>query len=109
MSKERAIKTLKSFRLLKYNWDGYGAEPFDSDLINKCIEIVEKLVYTPNVYPTFRNSIQFEYTIEQKYLEIEIYDDNCTVLVTDNNMIVTKRVIKEDTITKVVDWFHEVA
>ena len=109
MSKDRAIKTLESFRLLEHDWDGYGGEPFEDELIDKCIKIVKKLTYTPNVYPTFRNSIQLEYSVEQKYLEIEIYEDNCMLLVMDGGKIIKEREIEENVITKAVDRFHGIA
>ena len=75
---------LVQIRYLKQNWNGYGADPFPETLVNKCWLICTKLRIQPLISPTARNSIQFEYELEDKsYLEFEIYIDNITVLIVE--------------------------
>lgn len=76
MTKEQARKRLSQIGKLKYDWNGYKAQPFQSRLIKKCKKILQGLYPVPNIYPTGRRSIQFEYEKEDKsYLEFEIYID----------------------------------
>ena len=66
------------------NWNGYDAEPFEPIFVGKCRDIFSQLVSEPEVFPTARNSIQFEYELEDKsYLEFEIYRDKITVLIVE--------------------------
>ena len=47
----------------------------------KCEKIIEKLSYQPEIYPTGRKSIQFQYELNDKsYLEFEIYEDKIMCL-----------------------------
>lgn len=64
---------------LKDNWNGYGAEPFNSSFVNKCREIVKGLVKEPFVAPTANNSIQLEYEYQNNYLEIELFEEKAKV------------------------------
>lgn len=73
------IKTLKSFKEFPDNWDGEGAEQFDQKLIDKCIEIINSvnLKFQPDIFPTGRDSIQFEYEkSDGEYLELEVFQDH---------------------------------
>ena len=64
-----------SEEILKDNWNGYGAKAFDKEFVDYCLEIGNNLYLTPHVFPTASKSIQFEYEIDNKYMEIEIYTD----------------------------------
>lgn len=76
MKKEDARNRLKEISYLKYDWNGYQAQPFQSRLIKKCKRILQELNHVPQIFPTARNSIQFEYELEDgSYLEFEIYLD----------------------------------
>ena len=58
------------------NWDGEGAKPFDKKLINKAKDILLKLKYQPEIFPSQYNSIQFEYEKENgEYLEFELFSN----------------------------------
>ena len=73
---EKNIDRLLTIMSFKSNWDGYGSEAFDKKLIKRCIHIIQRIRYQPKVFPTGRDSIQFEY--EKKnghYLEFEIYEN----------------------------------
>ena len=76
--------SLVIIRNLEYNWNGYGANPIQETLVNRCWLICTKLRIQPLISPTARNSIQFEYELEDKsYLEFEIYRDKITVLIVE--------------------------
>ena len=71
-----SIKRLKDIENLAFDWNGYGAKPFSSALIDKCERIVSLLSVQPSIYPTGRNSIQFQYELEDRsYLEVEIFEN----------------------------------
>jgi hypothetical protein len=62
---------------LEENWNQYGAKRFNQNLIYKCMNIITEteLKYQPEIFPTGRQSIQFEYEPDENhYLEIEIFD-----------------------------------
>ena len=72
---------LVQIRNLKDNWNQEGAKAFSETLVNRCWLICLKLKIQPLIFPTARNSIQFEYELEDKsYLEFEIYSDKITIL-----------------------------
>lgn len=82
---ERNVVTLDSFLKLERDWNGYDGEKFDSNLILKCKKILDTLSYQPDIFPTARGSVQFEYELEDKsYLEFEIYMDKVTCLIVPN-------------------------
>jgi hypothetical protein len=76
-----AIKTIKSFRDLKQNWNGYGAEPISEEVINKALKLVKELKPIPEIFPVANNSIQFEWETDDQvlYLEMEIFKDKIKV------------------------------
>lgn len=79
--------SLVIIRNLEPNWDGYGTNPIPETLINRCWLICKELRIQPSIAPTARNSIQFEYELEDKsYLEFEIYIDKITVLIVEERV-----------------------
>lgn len=73
------IDVLLDIYALKDDWNGEGAAKFDKDLILKCIQLINSkdLKHQPEIFPTGRDSIQFEYEKENgDYLEFEIYSDH---------------------------------
>ena len=77
--KQKNIQTIQSFAKLTEGWNGYHAQPFDATLLNRCIGLIKSLEQhlQPDIFPTARNSIQFEYEDEHgHYLEIEIFEDH---------------------------------
>ncbi|MBN2092634.1 hypothetical protein JW964_23640 [candidate division KSB1 bacterium] len=105
------IETLKSFLELEENWNYYGAKPFKQELINKCINLVRssKLKYQPDIFPTGRESIQFEYEEEDgRYLEIEIYDDRISYLYIDSFGCETEKEDEQwENMIKLTEKFHD--
>lgn len=87
IKKQKNIEKLRSFLALEDNWNGYGARPFQNELIDKCINIINSsfIYYQPEIFSTGRNSIQFEYEkADGAYLEIEIYHDRIAILLIDS-------------------------
>jgi hypothetical protein len=75
---------LEDLRNLPKDWNGYGADPIPNELIDICEVIYAKLEPKPKVFPTARNSIQFEYEmLSGKYLEFEIFAHEISVYYED--------------------------
>ena len=80
--KQANINRLQDIATLKYNWNGNGADIFSSTLINKSIFILNDIVRQPKIFPTARNSIQFEFEKPNgDYLEFEIYEDHVSIYI----------------------------
>ena len=75
------IQRIESFSQLGENWNGYRASSFSPEVLQRARSLVEDIVYKVKVFPTGRNSIQFEFdSIPGKYLEIEVFADHYAVL-----------------------------
>lgn len=78
------MKTVNSMSNLSLDWNGYGAKPIPSAVIDNCITLLnglEREAQPHGIFPTARETIQFEYYMPDKsYLEFEIYEDRITVL-----------------------------
>jgi hypothetical protein len=76
---------LEEFRNLSQNWNGYGAPPIPNDVINLAKEVAtrpEIAQRAPEVFPTGRETIQFEFiTQDGNEAELEIFDRNDSILV----------------------------
>lgn len=70
------VQKLEDIGKLPDNWNGYGARKFTPSLINKCQEIAKSLPVETTIYPTGRQSIQFQYDKNGDYLELEVYEDH---------------------------------
>lgn len=71
---------------LTKNWNGNNADSFSKNLIKKCKIILQSLEYEPNIFPTSRDTIQFEYEKPNgEYLEFEIYDESIKFFKIDKN------------------------
>ena len=109
----KSIERLKDIENLAYDWNGYGAKPFSSMLIDKCERIVGALSVQPLIYPTGRSSIQFQYELNDKsYLEFEIFENKTMCLQVPKRIysaaIELKLVDSEDSkIKEIVDKFYE--
>ncbi len=75
------------FSVLKHNWNNNGAEPITEDVIIKATSVLPlfyKYINTLEVFPTARNSIQFEYENEKyKQIELEVFSDHIEYFVCD--------------------------
>ena len=71
------VERIKSFRELKQNWDGYGAEPLEPSVIVAALHFVDLIGCSPNikVFPTALGTIQFEWENGIYYIETEVHPD----------------------------------
>lgn len=70
------VQRLEDIGRLPDNWNGYGARKFSPELVQKCQKIAESLPVEMTIYPTGRQSIQFQYDKNGNYLELEVYEDH---------------------------------
>ena len=78
---EENLFRLDQIAKLEENWNGYGARPFSQDLVDKCKDIISELELQPKIFPTGRQSIQFQYELEDRsYLEFEIFREKISYL-----------------------------
>lgn len=79
--KTENLAKLEEFELLQKNWNFHEANSFSKRLINLCRNLLSSLRAQPDVFPTGRDSIQFEYEKENgEYLEFEIFEDHIDIL-----------------------------
>lgn len=106
------ILRLDEIKSLPEDWNGYGASTFSLSLIEKCKEIVNTLSHQPKIYPTGRNSIQFQYELEDKsYLEFEIFENMVMCLCVPQRVYanaITKNITnsEQENIKKIVNEFY---
>ena len=78
--KQKNMAKLHEYSQLEDNWNLDGAKCFSKKLIDLTWEKIDELEIQPEVFPTMRESIQFEYEKENgDYLEFEIYEDKIEV------------------------------
>lgn len=102
------INKLNSFRDLPDNWNCIGGEKIDNDVIDTSLSIICLLSHQPYIFPTGRNSVQFEYEkTNGDYLEFEIFKDKRIemFLTTSDNEI--SKEIKLDEVIKYVNEFFD--
>lgn len=76
------VDILSEIGELQDNWNNYGAQKFNQELIFKCLRIINStnLKFQPEIFPTANQSIQFEYEPDdQHYLEVEIFNDHIKI------------------------------
>lgn len=74
-------KKLNSFKKLESNWNFSNAEPFESNLLLNIENILAELHAQPKIFPTGRQSIQFEYEKNNgDYLEFEFFKNEINYL-----------------------------
>lgn len=100
---------LESFKELKYDWNGNGAEPIPEKVISECKQLflLSDLPLSFEFFPTAAKSIQIEFEKENKdYLEINIYEDRIEVFQiinkkeTEHTMEISKKHEVEQIVTK---------
>lgn len=102
-TKEYALKRLDEISHYSQNWNKYGADPFDQDLIDKCKQIIDNLFICPMVFPTANDSIQIEYKNGEKYIEIEVFSDKYCLFCRVNEKCAD---IELDKMSQVIDWWN---
>ena len=77
------IEQLREIANLKDNWDGEGGLSFGKGFIQEVIDLVSTMQLQPDIAPTGRGSIDFEYGSRKKghkYLGLEIFEKDRRVL-----------------------------
>lgn len=77
MSVDRSNSLLRILEIekLQDNWNENGASSFSKEILNTARNLVLLLSVQPSIFPTARDSIQFEYENELgDYLEFELFD-----------------------------------
>lgn len=104
------LDKLKMISQLDFNWNLYGAEPINTNLIDIMRNLIYELEYQPQIFPTACNSIQFEYDNPKgDYLEFElINDDEIKIFKLDSNDNETYSSCKPDSkvINKILGEFY---
>lgn len=78
MSAERSDSLLRILEIekLQDNWNENGASSFSKGLLDTAKKLVMSLAVQPAIFPTARDSIQFEYEKHSgDYLEIELFEN----------------------------------
>ena len=103
------LNTLKNISKLKPNWNMNGAEAFTSEHISVVDNILRGLERQPEVFPTACGSIQLEYTVGDRYLEFEVFEDGRVKMFSvDENGVEDTAEIPKESINIVVKKFSGV-
>ena len=76
---------MNRFKNLKKGWDGYNAEPISDVVINRSEKLKRILSDKFQIFPTGRNSIQFELTDGDYYIEFEVFEDKTVIFEIDSS------------------------
>ena len=112
------IDRLEQLRKLESNWDGYGAKNLPDEVIDKAEAIARQMKHRMEIFPTGRETVQFEYTKPDTgdYIEIEVYKNKIGVLEVPGKVDYAKRQyelaneydLKDDTLLNIIiDNFFE--
>jgi len=71
---DKNYQRLEEFSKLEHNWNGYNAEPIPKDVLQTAKDLIPHLTKEWYLYPTGRQSVQFERE-DETYYEIEIFSD----------------------------------
>lgn len=74
---------IDSFGKLPDNWNFNGAEHISINVLTLAKDLVSKLNHKPDIFPTGRNSVQFEYENDEFYFEVEVFDNSIITLFND--------------------------
>lgn len=80
-----AARKVASFLLLKPGWDSYGAAPVSFSTVYEALQLIVRFqafgVPAPEIVPTSRGGVQFEWEVGGTELEIEVRPDGCMLAV----------------------------
>lgn len=71
---------MKQFENLPPDWNGYSADPVPKNVVERSVKILSTLQSIPYVFPTGRQSIQFEFSNNGYFCEAEIFEDKITLV-----------------------------
>jgi hypothetical protein len=100
------LELLDEFKNFKKDWNNNLADPFNEDLIEKCKILITIINIQPKIYPTARDSIQFEYNHNENYLEFEIFDNKIEYFIEYKNGKTKEAVIIDLNINLILEEFY---
>lgn len=103
MTKQDCFDKFNKISEYEENWNGYGAEPIDEELIVECKFIVNQLSVCPEIYPTANKSIQLEYHSDNVYIEIEAFSDRYVLFYEVNGKCADTELYS---MSQVIDWWN---
>jgi len=89
LQKNKNLSILLSFGALSPEWNGANCLPFTFPVLQKAAAFInhKNLRFQPDVFPTGRNSVQFEYEKRNgDYLEIELFENKCSLFIIENGV-----------------------
>lgn len=89
---------LKKYEKLSDGWSGENSKAIDSEILSKANYLINTLAIQPDIYPTPRGTIQFEYYKNSNYLEFEIFP-------TENKML---KVLKNEPYETIVNHLFDI-
>jgi hypothetical protein len=76
VDRTKSILRILEIEKLQDNWNCNGATSFSKEILSLAKTIIFQLSVQPQIFPTARDSIQFEYeNAVGDYLEFELFDD----------------------------------
>lgn len=87
------MQKINSFTKLKKNWNGYNGEEIDKNVVDIAKELITKIEFQPQVFPTGRGTIQIEkYFDDNNFFELEISVSEICLYKVKNGIEVEKEV-----------------
>jgi len=111
----KAINKIIQFSNLKYNWDSYGSQPINRNCILTAARLILEIISwrdkfklevpVPFLVPTHEGGLQFEWKIENRYLEIEIITGKpIEYFATDREYELEGIIETEDDLRELIQW-----
>lgn len=103
------MNELEEYRDLEQDWNGYGAPPIPDDVIDLAKEIAarsEIAQRAPEVFPTGRETVQFEFVNKRgDEAELEIFgrEDSIVVVIREEGEVFERRTTLQDSIALLND------
>ncbi len=97
--------TIESFKTLKDGWNGDKAKAIPISVIESALTILKEVPQEGlKVFPTGRESIQFEYDCKERSLEIEIFENEFEITLFDNFDLVSSEKFKINESNKIESY-----
>jgi hypothetical protein len=97
-----------SYSKLSENWNDNGATAISKDVVEKALNLLHIIMidFQPEIFPTARNSIQFEYEDDDNYLEIEVFKDSYILYKNYNDIEKESKVYDLNTIDEEITAYY---
>lgn len=92
------VSKLKRCEILSDGWSGENSKAINSNILSKAKYLIDILTIQPDIYPTPRGTIQFEYYKNSNYLEFEIFPTKTKML----------KILKDEPYEQVISNFLDI-